>query len=156
MTRHDRIDDVPLRPDFWTLPLEALNPAEWEALCDGCGKCCLLKLEDPDTGEIAYTDVSCRLLDLRTCRCGHYRIRTRLVEGCVALSPATLIEALPWMPATCAYRLRAEGRPLPDWHPLHTGRAESVVEAGQSVADYAVPEYEVDEADLDYRIIGEP
>ncbi|MEM9394330.1 MAG: YcgN family cysteine cluster protein [Pseudomonadota bacterium] len=146
-----------MRPKFWDrIPLEKLNPAEWEALCDGCGRCCLLKLEDADTEAIAFTRVSCRLLDTDTCRCGNYDIRKQLVPDCVVLTPKNIDEIGYWMPSTCAYRLRYEGRPLYDWHPLVSGRRESVREAGISVAGWVVPEYEVDEEDLeDYLIAPE-
>jgi uncharacterized cysteine cluster protein YcgN (CxxCxxCC family) len=109
-----------------------MTKAEWESLCDGCGRCCLVKLEEEDTGTIHYTDVACRLLDAQTCRCRDYENRTREVADCVALSPAN-IASLKWMPPTCAYRLLAEGKPLAAWHPLVSGRAESVIEAGISV-----------------------
>src|SRR6056297_4022204 len=127
-----------MRARFWDLPLERLNGAEWEALCDGCAKCCLLKLEAPDTGEIAYTSVSCRLLDPQSCRCGNYALRRQLVPGCVIPSPANIGEISGWMPATCAYRLRAEGRPLPDWHPLLAGPG-GVHDARQSVRGRCTP-----------------
>ncbi|QPH55801.1 YcgN family cysteine cluster protein [Pontivivens ytuae] len=136
-----------LRPDFWTLPLDRLTKPEWEALCDGCGKCCLLKLEDEETGEIEWTSISCRLFDPSTCRCGNYAMRKMLVPGCVVLTPETLPEIAHWMPETCAYRRLSEGRTLPDWHPLLTGRAESVAEAGHSMGGRVTPEYEVDEDD---------
>ena len=97
-----------LRAEFWTLPLDRLTPDEWEALCDGCGKCCLNKLEYEDTGELEFTRVSCRLLDGETCRCTKYETRHRYVPECVRLSPKTLKTSVYWMPASCAYRLRYE------------------------------------------------
>jgi uncharacterized cysteine cluster protein YcgN (CxxCxxCC family) len=109
-----------------------MTEAEWESLCDGCGRCCLVKLEDEETGKIHYTDVACRLFDAKTCRCRDYARRTREMADCVALSPEN-IASLRWMPPTCAYRLLAEGKTLPVWHPLVSGRMESVVEAGISV-----------------------
>lgn len=118
---------------FWRQkPLSEMSAAEWESLCDGCGRCCLVKLEDEDTGDIHFTDVGCRLLDGEACRCRDYPNRTEKVADCVRLSPVN-IGALHWMPPTCAYRLLAEGRDLPDWHPLVSGRADSVEEAGISV-----------------------
>lgn len=120
------------RPFWQTKPLEAMSEAEWESLCDGCGRCCLVKLEDEDSGEIHFTDVGCRLLDGESCRCRDYANRTAEVPDCVRLSPQN-IAGLRWMPPTCAYRLLAEGKGLPDWHPLVSGRPESVVEAGVSV-----------------------
>jgi len=142
-----------LRPDFWTLPLSTLTPAEWEALCDGCGKCCLNKLEDEDTGEVFFTNVACRLLDGHSCRCGNYTDRKKIVPECVVLTVKTLPDIAYWLPMTCAYRLRAEGRPLFDWHPLLSGDAESVHAAGQSVRDWTVPEFAVDEEDWEDHII---
>lgn len=153
--KHDPARDR-LRPEFWRLPLRRLTPAEWEALCDGCGKCCLNKLEDAETGAIAFTRVACRLLDTQTCRCGQYADRKRFVPECVVLTPRSIAEVAHWLPATCAYRLRHENRPLPAWHPLLTGDADSVHAAGQSVRGWAVPEYEVAEADWEDHIIEEP
>ncbi|MEM6441305.1 MAG: YcgN family cysteine cluster protein, partial [Pseudomonadota bacterium] len=98
------------REEFWELPLDALTRAEWEALCDGCGRCCLLKLEDEETGELAYTDVHCRLYDPETCRCGNYALRKQLVPGCIVLTPESLEDAAEWLPPTCAYRRLHEGR----------------------------------------------
>ncbi len=109
------------------------DPAEWEALCDGCGKCCLNKLEDADTGEVEFTRVACRLFDGETCRCGHYAIRKQFVPECVVLTPENIEHNAYWMPRTCAYRLLYEGKPLYDWHPLISGRPASVHEAGVSV-----------------------
>lgn len=118
---------------FWeTVPLTVMSPAQWESLCDGCAKCCLEKLEDEDTGRIHYTNVACKLLNLESCRCRHYANRSRIVPSCVTLTPAVL-EKPDWLPATCAYRLVAENRPLPDWHPLLTGNPGTVQEAGESV-----------------------
>lgn len=147
-----------LRPEFWKHHrLPDLNRAEWEALCDGCAKCCLLKLEDEDSGAVAYTRVACRLLDLGTCRCGSYPLRNRLVPTCVVLDRDNLESVLDWMPATCAYRLVRDGRPLPDWHPLISGDPESVHRAGISLRGRMVAEYDVDEDDLeDFLIEDEP
>ncbi|MFV0473979.1 MAG: YcgN family cysteine cluster protein [Pikeienuella sp.] len=143
-----------LRPGFWRgRALSDLDRAEWEALCDGCGRCCLIKLEDEDTGEIAYTDVACRLFDDATCRCGNYPLRFQLVKGCVRLSPETIDSDKEWMPKTCAYRLLAEGGDLPEWHYLVSGSRETMRAAGISVHGRTVPEWEVDEEDYEDRII---
>ncbi len=152
----DPIDRQNVRPRFWeTYRLEDLPRNEWEALCDGCGKCCLLKLEDEDTGQVAYTSISCRLLDPDTCRCGNYALRKQLVAGCVIVTPETLETIVDWMPRSCAYRLLAEGETLPDWHPLISGTTDSVHKAGVSFAGTMTPEYEVEEDDLeDYIVEG--
>ena len=126
--------------DFWQRkPLVDLTSAEWEALCDGCGRCCLHKLEDEDTGELYFTNVACRLLDLKTCRCQEYARRVELIPDCLMLSPSNL-ELFKQLPSTCAYRLLAEGQPLPDWHPLVTGDVDSVHSAGISVRGKVVSE----------------
>ncbi|MEM6932452.1 MAG: YcgN family cysteine cluster protein, partial [Pseudomonadota bacterium] len=134
-----------MRARFWEQPLRSLDVEEWEALCDRCGRCCALKLEVADTGEVHYTSVTCRLFDLDTCRCGNYALRRQLVEGCVTLTPDILEEATSWLPRSCAYRRLHEGRGLADWHPLVSGRPESVEEAGMSLRGRGIPEYEVEE-----------
>jgi hypothetical protein len=146
-----------LRPQFWTLPLKQLTPEEWEALCDGCGKCCLNKLEYEDTGEVEFTRVACRLLDGETCRCAHYETRHDHVPECLRLTPRTLKKIAYWMPRTCAYRLLREGKPLPDWHPLLTGDPDSTHKAGMSVRGWTVSEAAVpEEAWEDYVIEERP
>jgi len=118
---------------FWkTTSLEDMSEAQWESLCDGCGRCCLVKLEDEDSGNILFTDVRCTLLDGGTCRCKDYKNRRSQVEDCVQLTPK-LVRTLTWLPRTCAYRLIAEGRDLEPWHPLVSGSPDSVHEAGISV-----------------------
>lgn len=130
---------------FWeTKALGDMSREEWESLCDGCAKCCLHKLEDADTGEILQTNVACRLLDMSCAQCTRYADRKRLVPDCVVLDPDNVHE-LNWMPNTCAYRLLAEGKPLSAWHPLITGRPESVHEAGISVLDRAISERDAGE-----------
>lgn len=124
---------------FWELPLEKLDRAQWEALCDGCGKCCVNKLEDEETGELLATNVACRLLDRRMGRCSDYKHRHAYVAECVRLTPRTA-RTLDWLPTTCAYRLRADDRPLPDWHYLISGDPESVHAAGQSTRGWTVSE----------------
>ena len=139
---------------YWrTKSLEEMTRAEWEALCDGCARCCLIKLEDDDTGEIAYTDIACRLLDIGTCRCTRYRRRLRLVPQCVELTPEE-VRKLDWLPSTCAYRLVAEGRDLAWWHPLVSGDPETVHEAGISVRGRVVPERRGD--DPEERVVTWP
>ena len=133
-----------------------MSRAEWESLCDGCAKCCLLKLEEADSGAVDYTDVACRLLDLETCRCTDYRNRHRRVPDCLRLSPERLAEILGWMPSTCAYRLLAEGQDLPDWHPLVSGDPDSVHRAGVSVRGRVVEDTGQDEAELVERIVDWP
>lgn len=129
-----------LAPRFWQhRPLAQLTAEEWEALCDGCGRCCLHKLEDEDTGELYYTEVACRLLDLWSCRCGDYAGRCVEVADCVALTPGLLPE-IDWLPSTCAYRRVAAGHDLDWWHPLVSGSADTVHEAGISVRGRAISE----------------
>jgi uncharacterized protein len=112
--------------------LDEMSRREWEGLCDGCARCCLVKLEDEDTQEIHYTDVGCTLLDGATCQCRDYTNRQKKVADCVRLTPET-VRDLNWLPSTCAYRLLSEGKDLPDWHPLVSGDPESVHSAGVSV-----------------------
>ncbi len=141
---------------FWQAKaLNAMTPAEWESLCDGCGRCCVIKLEDEETGELHYTDIACRLFDDRTCRCGNYRLRAKLVAGCVVLTPKKLPLVAHWLPPTCAYRLLHEGKPLYDWHPLVSGDPDSVHAAGISLRGRVVPEYEVDEDEYEDHIVAE-
>ncbi len=131
-----------LRPKYWEqIPLRQMTEPEWEALCDGCGKCCLNKLEDIDTGELVFTRVACRLFDDTTCRCANYAERKRHVPECVVLTPDTLDEIAYWMPETCAYRRLHEGRALPDWHPLLTGDPDSTHAAGMSMRGRTMPEH---------------
>ena len=145
--------DMSLRARYWeTTPLSDMTPEEWEGLCDGCGKCCLNKLEDIDTGELLFTRVACRLFDDSTCRCANYTERKRLVPECVVLTPDTLDEIAYWMPDSCAYRRLYQGKGLPDWHPLVTGDAASTHRAGMSVLGQTVPleqweDYLLDEGD---------
>ncbi|HHX91711.1 MAG TPA: YcgN family cysteine cluster protein [Paracoccus sp.] len=143
-----------MRARFWeSVPLARMSSAEWEALCDGCGKCCLNKLEDADTGEVFFTNIACRLLDDSTCRCGNYEIRKSLVPECVLLTPGTLKDVAYWLPKSCAYRRLHEGRKLAEWHPLISGDPDSVHRAGISVQGRTVPEYEIPEEDWEDHII---
>ena len=141
---------------FWkTKHLAEMTSEEWELLCDGCGRCCLVKLEDEDTGEVFYTDVHCRLLDLSSCRCRDYAQRTQRVPGCIALDPKHL-DRLWTMPPSCAYRRLAEGRGLPDWHHLVCGDPQRVLEEGHAVRGRAVSENDVDAAELEDRLVEWP
>jgi uncharacterized cysteine cluster protein YcgN (CxxCxxCC family) len=150
----NKIDRTGLRPKFWeTVPLTKMSASEWEALCDGCGKCCLNKLEDEDTGEVAFTRVACRLLDDQSCQCGQYDIRKQFVPECVSLKPETIQDVAYWLPRTCAYRLLSEGQPLFDWHPLISKDPETVHTAGISVRGWTVPEFELSEEDWEDYII---
>lgn len=130
---------VELRDRFWELPLAELSREEWEALCDGCGRCCLHKVEDEDTGEVAETNVACTLLDTRTARCRDYVNRKAFVPDCLRLT-LRIVDTVEWLPSTCAYRRRAAGRPLPGWHYLLTGDRDGVVRAGASIAGRVVSE----------------
>jgi uncharacterized cysteine cluster protein YcgN (CxxCxxCC family) len=152
----DPIDRTGLRPAFWERPLADLTTAEWEALCDGCGKCCLNKLEDEDTREVVLTRVACRLFDDATCRCASYADRLAHVPECVVLTPATLPDVVYFFPDTCAYRRRHEGRALPWWHPLLTGDPMSPHLAGASLMDETIPETDVAEDDWEQFVIEEP
>ena len=146
-----------LAKSFWTRkPLRKMNDKEWEALCDGCGKCCLNKLEDDDTGDVALTNVACRLLDDATCRCAHYENRRQFVPDCISLTPDNLDTHVYWMPQTCASRLLFEGKPLYDWHPLITGDPDSVHKAGVSMQNRTYSEFSVPEEDWEDHIIEEP
>jgi len=124
---------------FWEKPLKELSRSEWEALCDGCGKCCLHKAEDEDSGRILPTNIACRLLDRHSCLCSNYKGRKAFVPDCVRLTMDN-VETLAWLPTTCAYRLRAAGQPLAKWHYLISGDRESVHEAGISVRGWTVAE----------------
>ncbi|MCB1675167.1 MAG: YcgN family cysteine cluster protein [Halioglobus sp.] len=137
---------------WWDKPLQELSSAQWELLCDGCGKCCLHKLQDAYSEKIFYTAIHCRLLDAHTCRCSDYAARTQRVPDCVVLRPDNL-EVLHWLPHSCAYRLRWQGRPLPDWHPLVSGDGASVKRAGQSICGRTVSEEHVHPDGYDEHIV---
>lgn len=132
--------------------LQELTPYEWESLCDGCGKCCLHKLEDEDNGDVYYTRIACQYLDHQTCQCTDYSNRQQQVPDCVVLTPKAL-DAIDWLPDTCAYRLRAAGMPLFDWHPLISGDPASVHKAGMSVSGKVIAERDVAEEDYEDYII---
>ena len=150
------IDRSDLEPRFWAKkPMADLSPREWEALCDGCGKCCMNKLEDEEQ-TVALTCVACKLFDDETCLCGNYMTRHRYVPECIVMTPETLREHLYWLPQTCAYRLVHERRPLYDWHPLVSGDPMSVHRAGVSMRHRTYSETTVNEDDWDDYIIEEP
>lgn len=138
---------------FWeTKPLAELDAAQWEALCDGCGLCCLVKLEDEDTGQVHYTDLACGYLDCASARCTDYVHRTRNVTACLTLTPANLASCT-WLPITCAYRRLHEGRTLPKWHPLISGRPDGARRAGVGAAGRCQPESSVPEQDWETRTV---
>ena len=140
-------------PPFWeSKTLREMTHEEWEALCDGCAKCCVHKLQDDLTGEIHYTCVACRLLDVNTCRCTNYPNRSELVPDCAVLS-MDHPDYFDWMPETCAYRLLHEGKPLPEWHPLITGNPSSVHDHGASARKKLIPEFLADEEQLEKYIV---
>lgn len=141
---------------FWERKtLEEMTREEWESLCDGCARCCLNKLEDWDTGEIYWTHVACSLLDDQTCRCGDYPNRSERVPDCITLTPNE-VRTLGWMPPTCAYRLRAEGRPLYWWHPLVSGDPDTVHQAGVSVRGRVVSEDGIEPEDYEDHLVSWP
>lgn len=143
-------------PPFWRRKrLADMTAEEWESLCDGCGKCCLIKLQDPDTDVVVYTDVACRLLNCDSCRCTDYPNRKVEVPDCVVLSPK-LVDELSWMPSTCAYRLLKEGKELYWWHPLVSGDANTVHEAGISVRGRVIGEPLVEDAELPEHVVDWP
>lgn len=130
--------------NFWeTKKLSEMTTEEWESICDGCGKCCLNKLEDEDSGQIYFTSVVCNLIDLDSCRCTRYSERTTLVPECLDLKQHDFAQ-YNWLPSSCAYRLLADGEKLPSWHPLISGTSASVVDAGVSIRSYAMKEAEID------------
>lgn len=142
------------RPFWERKPLSLLNQAEWESLCDGCARCCLVKLEDIDTGDIYFTQVACQFLDLDSCRCSVYAERTQRAPDCLRLHKLNLPALRTSLPPTCAYRRLLEGKQLPSWHPLLSGRADSVSEAGLRVSSFACSELDLDaDAELEDYVI---
>lgn len=140
---------------FWrSKSLSQLTAKEWESLCDGCGRCCLIKLEDEDSGEIHLTNLACQLLDTDTCRCKDYKNRHKRMPDCLALTKSS-VKKLSWLPSSCAYRRVAEGRDLAWWHPLVSGRAETVEEAGISVRGWVKSETRVKEIAYHHYIIDD-
>ena len=142
-----------LRPQFWKkYSLTELNSAEWEALCDGCGLCCLIKLEDEELQEIAYTKVACKLLDCQTAQCSHYSQRVQHVPDCIQLTPEKLAN-IQWLPASCAYRRLEQGKSLPSWHYLNSGTRSIIIKAKKSAAGRCISEVEVDEEQIEDYIV---
>lgn len=142
-----------LRPQFWKkYPLNQMSNEEWEALCDGCGLCCLLKLEDEDTQEVAYTKVACKLLNCTTGQCSDYIHRQTHVPDCIQLTLEKL-ETIHWLPSSCAYRRIYEGKNLPSWHYLNTGSRQSVIKAKKSVAGRCISEEFIHEDELDEYVV---
>ena len=138
---------------FWQVKkLAELSPDEWESLCDGCAKCCLNKLEDPDTKTVFYTNVHCYLLDTENCQCTEYKTRSTLVPECITLTLKDL-ENPYWLPSTCAYKRLAEGKDLPDWHPLITKDAHTVVQSGNSICQRSINEKNINEDELEQHLI---
>ena len=143
------------RPFWQTKRLEEMSRSEWEQLCDGCGRCCMLKLEDEETAEVYLTRLSCKLLNIGLCQCTNYKKRHEIVTDCLSLTP-TMVQELSWLPDTCAYRLVDEGWALAWWHPLVSGSDQTVHEAGISVRDWAMPETAARAAALhEYLVIDE-
>ena len=132
-----------LKKNFWKKKLEQLNKEEWEALCDRCGKCCLIKLEDEDNGDIFYTNISCKLLCIKTGNCTNYINRKKIVKDCTTLSYNN-IDTLKWMPKTCSYRLINEGKKLPSWHYLITGNFKEMEKQRMCVRNRVTSEKEID------------
>lgn len=138
---------------FWiTRTLEQMTPEEWESLCDGCGKCCLQKIEDIDSGQVYLTNVACRLLNLNTCRCIDYEHRSEEVEDCIHLT-AALVRKISWLPTSCAYRRLAEGKGLSWWHPLVSGDPDTVKQAGMSVCGRVLPEESVNLSEIEDWVV---
>lgn len=141
---------------FWrTKTLAEMTRKEWESLCDGCARCCLNKFEEEDTGRIFYSDVACKLLDRRSCRCKDYKNRRKKVPDCISLTPKIMPE-MNCLPPTCAYRLIDEGKDLKWWHPLVSGRKETVHEAGMSVRGRCVSEKGMTDAEIEDRVVKWP
>lgn len=142
-----------MSPEFWkSVPLHLLSDEQWESLCDGCGRCCLVRFEDESDQGVFYTRAACRLLDTRTCRCSDYANRFDAVPGCLSIR-SLAIENYNWLPSTCAYRLLAGGEDLPWWHPLVSGDPGTVVEAGVSVAGRVFSEENIHPEELESMVL---
>jgi len=156
-TQRTGVQDTSSQRPWWeVIPLTAMSRTQWESLCDRCGRCCLTKLVDEDNGEWFFTNVSCHLLDTESCRCTDYAHRSERIADCLTLDPAEVGEdasAWTWLPASCAYRRLAEGRPLAWWHPLVSGDADSVHRAGISVRQRVVAETHVHPEQLEWHVV---
>ena len=156
MNNEDPINREHLEPKFWERKkLKNMSKREWEALCDGCGKCCLNKIEDDETGRVLLTRIACRLFDDTTCRCGQYDIRHQFVPECISLTPDTIPQHAYWLPKTCAYVLLWENKALFDWHPLMSGKFDTVHKVGISIQGQSIPEFEVNHNEWEDHIIEE-
>ena len=156
MNNEDPINREHLEPKFWERKkLKNMSKREWEALCDGCGKCCLNKIEDDETGRVLLTRIACRLFDDTTCRCGQYNIRHQFVPECISLTPDNISQHAYWLPKTCAYVLLWENKALFDWHPLMSGNFDTVHKVGISIQGQTISEFEVNHDDWEDHIIEE-
>jgi len=135
---------------WWHKPLTSMSPQEWEQLCDGCGKCCLHKLQDEETDEVYYTAVACRFLDTEEIRCTCYQQRAEKNSDCLIIQPDNIAAMIDWLPQTCAYRLRHDNKPLPVWHPLVYGSADNIERCGHSVKHRVISETCLDD-DVDWN-----
>ncbi len=147
------MDNTRKNPFWEAKSLTEMSPEEWESVCDGCGKCCVVLFDDDETDEVWETDVACKLFDCKTRRCRDYNNRHAIVPGCISLTPGN-VSTLHWMPESCAYKRLAAGQGLADWHPLVSGRRDSVVEAGIAVENDMPSEDNVSDEDQEERIIG--
>ena len=144
-----------IKKEFWkTKKLPEMSPQEWDALCDGCGICCLYKIEDADSGEVHLTNVACRFLDEISCVCKLYKDRKSAMPTCIQLTPENVAN-LKWLPETCAYRLVLKGEPLPEWHHLISGDLESVHHAGISVLGQVINECSINMDNLENYVVSE-
>ncbi len=147
------MDELDKKTRFWEQPLETLDRAQWEALCDGCGKCCLLKAEDEDDGQVYMTNIACKLLDVQSARCSDYRRRRYYVPDCVRLTRSKL-DQFTWLPDSCAYKMRARDLPLPEWHYLVSGDRETIHETGNSIRGKVITEVEA--GPIEQHILDRP
>jgi uncharacterized cysteine cluster protein YcgN (CxxCxxCC family) len=139
--------------EFWkNKSLCEMNEDEWELICDHCGRCCLIKLQDVDTNKVFYTNVACQLLNPITCLCTAYNKRKKIIKSCLDLSPE-VVPDLDWLPDTCAYKRLAHGKDLDWWHPLISGNMNSVVKAGISISGKVISEKDIDLAKLEDYVI---